>query len=258
MSLLFVEGLGVSYPGRPAPHAAVEDVSFSLDRGECVAIVGESGSGKSQICLATAGLAPRSATVRGRVRYSGRDLLRLPPDELRPLRGRRIGLVFQDPASALTPHLTVGEQLIEIRRTHHGGDATELRDRACDALARVRIADPSRRLGAYPHELSGGMRQRVALAAALVGAPAVVVLDEPTAGLDPHARLDVWDLVREVRDEGACVIVTTHSFEEAERLAERVVIMAGGSVVADGTVDEVRGVGSLEDAYFALTRRVPS
>ena len=236
MALLVAEHLGVSFPTAAGPVTAVERVSFAVGRGECLAIVGESGSGKTQLCLAAVGLAARGARVQGRVLHAGEDLLRLPATAQRRLRGRHIGFVFQDPAVALTPHLSVASQLMEIRRTHHGGDAATLRACAREALSRVRIADPERRLDCYPHELSGGMRQRVALAAALIAAPGIVIADEPTTALDVTVQAGIVALLREQVAAGLALILVTHDFGVVAGLADRVMVMRGGCVVEEGPV----------------------
>jgi ABC-type glutathione transport system ATPase component len=241
VTLLAIEDLAVAYPTRQGSSAviAVRQVSLAVARGECLAIVGESGSGKSQLCLATAGLAPRHARVTGAVRYAGRDLLRLREGERRRLLGRDIGFVFQDPSSALTPHLTVASQLMEVRATHHGGSAEQRRRQAREALARVRIADPERRLDCYPHELSGGMRQRVALAAALIGEPALLFADEPTTALDVTVQTDLVALLREEVARGLALVLVTHDFGVVAGIADRVAVMRHGEVVECGPVGQL-------------------
>ncbi|PRY61582.1 ABC-2 type transport system ATP-binding protein [Knoellia remsis] len=212
---------------------AVDDASWSAARGEVTTVLGPNGAGKTTTIECLEGLQPVSA---GSVRVLGTDPWRASADHR-----ARVGVMLQDGGLPVT---TTPQRLLRHLASLYAvpADLAELTAR----LDLGRVANRSIR------RLSGGERQRVALAAALVGRPEVAFLDEPTAGLDPHARLEVWDLVRECARDAA-VVVTTHSFEEAERIADTVVIMARGRVVARGTLDEVRAGGSLEDRYFALT-----
>ena len=237
---LHVDRLSVTYAGRGHSTTALRDVSFSVGRGELVALVGESGSGKSTAALALTRLLPPQARVSGRVRLDGQDVLTLPPDALRRLRGGRIAYVFQDPATSLNPVLTVGEQLQEMIVQH-----TELRGRAAataaaDWLRQVGLAEPERRLGAYPHEFSGGMQQRVMIAMALAARPALLVADEPTTALDVTVQLTILRLLRDLqRRLGLSVLLITHDLLIVERLARRVVVLQRGAVAESGPVAEV-------------------
>jgi len=213
---------------------AVDGVSLQLRRGELLGIVGESGCGKSVTGLSIMQLLPRPSAYhpRGRILYHGQDLLRASEQELRAIRGNRISIIFQDPLSSLNPYLTIGRQLTEVLELHRGLDRRAARERACAMLARVGMAEPESRLAAYPHELSGGMRQRVMIAMALLCEPEVLIADEPTTALDVTIQAQVLALIRELqRDLGTSVILVTHDLGVIASMAERVLVMYAGRVV---------------------------
>ncbi|MBB5912084.1 ABC-type glutathione transport system ATPase component [Nocardia transvalensis] len=219
---------------------AVRGVSLSVRRGEILALVGESGSGKSVSAAAVVGLLPPTAQVGGSVTFEGRQLLGLRDRELNAVRGKKIGSVFQDPANALDPSFTIGSQLRELIRHHRGlaaADATEL---AGDWLRRVGIPDTGRVLGSYPHELSGGMRQRVMLAVACLPEPDLLIADEPTTALDPTVAKQVLDLLAGLQRElGLAVLIVTHDFGVVSHIADRVAVLRHGELVESGDVTTV-------------------
>jgi oligopeptide/dipeptide ABC transporter ATP-binding protein len=236
---LSVENLSVVYRVAGGSLQAVRDVSLSVQRGEVLGIMGESGCGKSTLAAAMINLLPAGAQIRqGAVRLNGADLLQLPPAAQRALRGRSVAMVFQDPMTAFNPVLTIGRQLADFVGAHDPARATP--DRLAAMLARVGIPDAARCLGRYPHELSGGMRQRVAIAAALLTQPDVLIADEPTTALDVTMEAQIIHLLRDLRTsfDGAIVIVTHHLGVIAE-LCDRVAVMYAGEVVEEGTVDAI-------------------
>jgi len=226
VSLLEVEELEVAFPARGGRVRAVNGLSFTVEQGETLAIVGESGSGKSVAQLALLGLLPPSALVRAkRIAFDGRPL------DARKLRGRELAIVFQDPLSALHPLLTIGEQLCEVLEEHERLARAEARARAAAALAEVGIPAPAERLDAYPHELSGGMRQRVLIAMALLCRPRLVFADEPTTALDVTVQAQVLELLAELRRKrGLALVLVTHSMGVVASVADRVLVMYAGSV----------------------------
>jgi peptide/nickel transport system ATP-binding protein len=222
--------------GRRAARV-VRGVSWSVEAGQTLGVVGESGSGKSMTVLASAGLLPPPATVTGSALLGGRDLLTLSRRELEGVRGRRLGFVFQDPMASLNPLLTVERQITEGIEEHLGATRRAARDRARELLATVGIPDPDRRLGAYPHQLSGGMRQRVMIAIALSCGPDVLVADEPTTALDVTTQAQILDLVRERQERtGMSVVWISHDLAVVGGLADDVVVMYGGQVVEQAPV----------------------
>jgi oligopeptide/dipeptide ABC transporter ATP-binding protein len=245
--LLEIEDLRVSFPGgsrHPGgrPIAAVRGVSFAIGRGEIVGLVGESGSGKSLTALSILGLTPPNARVSGRIRLGpeGEDLLRLPPRRLRQVRGGRVGMVFQEPASALNPVWTVGFQVAEAVRAHRPLSRRAARDEAERLLARVALPEPRRRLGDYPHQLSGGQRQRVMIAMALAAGPDLLLADEPTTALDVTVQAQILALLRRLRDElGLAVVLITHDFGVVAETCDRAVVLYGGEVVEEAPVAEL-------------------
>ena len=218
---------------------AVDGVSFELRRGEVLGIVGESGCGKSATGLSIMRLLPRSAEhPRGEVLYGGKDLLRASEPELRRIRGDRISMIFQDPLTALNPYLTIGRQLREVLEHHRGLGAGEAHTRARSLLERVGIAEAERRMAAYPHELSGGMRQRVMIAMALLCEPDVLIADEPTTALDVTIQAQILRLVRDLqRDSGTSVILVTHDLGVVAGMADRILVMYAGRVVESASPD---------------------
>ncbi len=230
-ALLSIEALSVRYPGA-GRRPAVAEVSLSVRPGECVGVLGESGSGKTQTFLAALGLLPRTAVATGSVRFEGRELLGLPRAALNAVRGARLGMVFQDPVTALTPHLRVGVQLAEARVAHGGASWRQASSEAERMLERVGIAEPRRRLRQYPHELSGGQRQRVLIAMAAMNAPALLIADEPTSALDVTLRGQVLEVLRELRrDAGTAVALVSHDLAAVAALADRTHVMYAGRVV---------------------------
>jgi peptide/nickel transport system ATP-binding protein len=239
--LLEVEDLRVRLRTPRGPAAVVNGLSYTVGRGETVAVVGESGSGKSVSVLALLGLLPaRVATVTGTARLDGEDLLTMSPERLRQVRGPGVGMVFQDPMTSLNPVLTVGRQLVEGIRAHGEVSKAAARERAAGLLAEVGLPDPRRALDRYPHELSGGMRQRVVIAIALSNDPSLLIADEATTALDVTVQAQVLDLVERLQsDHGTGVVWITHDLGVVAGIADRVLVMYGGRCVEDGTVDDV-------------------
>jgi oligopeptide/dipeptide ABC transporter ATP-binding protein len=234
MTLLEVEGLSIAFAA--ARLEVVRNVSFRLERGEVLGIVGESGSGKSLTMLSLLQLLPRGASARAvSARFDGRDLLS--PPALQGIRGREIAIVFQDPLTALNPVLTVGRQITEVVRRHFGASAATARQRAVELLGQVGIPDAALRLRQYPHEFSGGMRQRVTIAMALAGEPRLLIADEPTTALDVTVQADIVNLIQSLRREkGLTVIWVTHDLPLLARIADRVLVMYAGRLVEDAPV----------------------
>jgi len=239
-ALLEVEGLRVSFATPQGPLDAVDGISFSLERGTVMGLVGESGCGKSATASALCGLLPPLARTGGSVRLSGRELTTLREEGWRAVRGRGISMVFQDPMSSLNPLLAVGEHLVETLRAHRTLSRPEATEAAVEWLHRVGIPDPSARLSSYPHELSGGMRQRVMIALALCPGPDLLVADEPTTALDVTIQAQILDLLASLREElGMTMIFITHDLGVVERIADRVLVMYAGRVAEEGPASEL-------------------
>ena len=243
MALLEIEDLRVRFETRDGVVRAVEGVSLTLDRGRTLGVVGESGSGKSVTALTVMGLSRvPNATVEGRVLFEGVDLLALPVEELADYRGKRIAMIFQDPMSSLHPLYKVGWQIVEAIRAHEDLSKSAASRRARDALAEVGIPNASERLDSYPHELSGGMRQRVMIAMALVLDPDVLIADEPTTALDVTVQVQILDLVRRLQEErGAAVLLITHDLGVVAETADEVAVMYAGRVVELGPMETILG-----------------
>ncbi len=241
MPLLEVEDLVVEFPTRRGRLVAVDGVSFSIERGEVLGLVGESGAGKSLTGMAIIGLLePPGRIARGAVRLAGERIDGLPPEAMRRIRGRKIGAIFQDPLTALNPLYRIGRQLEETIRTHLPLDARSARERALALLREVGIPAPERRIDAWPHELSGGMRQRVVIALALCAEPALVVADEPTTALDVSIQAQIVQLLKRLcRDHGTAVLLVTHDLGVIAEAADRVAVMYAGRLVELGPVEAV-------------------
>jgi oligopeptide transport system ATP-binding protein len=236
-----LRGLTAAVPGEKGAVRLVEEVSLEVRAGETLAVVGESGSGKTVTFVSALGLLPKPGRViAGEALVDGVDLLRLEPEALRRMRGARIGMVFQDPLTGLNPVFRVGDQIGEVLRAHRPIGRREARERAVELLARVQIPDPARRVDDYPHQFSGGMRQRVLIAMAISLGPRVLIADEPTTALDVTVQAQVLDLLGELRDaEGMAMVLITHDLGVVARQADRVAVMYAGRVVETGTVEEV-------------------
>ncbi|WP_327683851.1 ABC transporter ATP-binding protein [Kitasatospora sp. NBC_00458] len=240
--MLAVRDLRVDFTGPrgSAPVPAVRGVDLTLRRGETLGIVGESGSGKSVTALAVLGLLPGTARVRGSVRLDGRELVGLPGRELAAVRGRRIAMVFQDPLSAFTPVYRIGDQIVEALRIHQSLDRTAARARAAELLDLVGIPAPDRALDSFPHEFSGGMRQRAMIAMAIANDPDVLLADEPTTALDVTIQAQVLDVLRTAqRETGAALVLVSHDLGVIAGMADRVAVMYAGRVVETTGVDEL-------------------
>jgi len=240
--LLEVDDLHVSFATEDGIVRAVDGVSFSIDRGEVVAIVGESGSGKSVTAMTLMGLTRGpNARFEGRALFDGQELISAPERELRQVRGAGIAMVFQDPMSSLDPVYRIGTQIVEQIRVHESNiSRAQALDRAIELLERVGIPRASERIRSYPHEFSGGMRQRVMIAMALSCSPQLLIADEPTTALDVTIQAQILDELRQLRSEtGAGIILVTHDLGVVADIADRVVVMYAGRVVEQGTLDEI-------------------
>ncbi|MDI6029026.1 ABC transporter ATP-binding protein [Corticibacterium sp. UT-5YL-CI-8] len=217
------------------------DLNFSVRRGGTLGIVGESGSGKSITMLSVMGLLPRAASVTGSVRLQGREILGLPNAELARLRGKSMAMIFQDPLTAMNPVLTVGVQVTESLRLHDRSlSRRAAMDRAAELLETVSIPDPRRRLGQYPHEFSGGMRQRAMIAIAVANSPALLIADEPTTALDVTVQAQILDVLQRMRERlGLALVIITHDLGVVAGTADRVAVMYSGRLVEEGDVTTV-------------------
>ncbi len=220
---------------------AVDGLSFGLERGRTLGIVGESGSGKSVTSLGILGLhRGGNARVRGEVWLDGEELISASREDVRKLRGRKMAMIFQDPLAAMHPFYTVGHQIVEAYRVHHRASRNAARRHTIDMLGRVGIPQPSRRVDDYPHQFSGGMRQRAMIAMALVNNPELLIADEPTTALDVTVQAQILDLIRNLQAEfGSAVIIITHDLGVVAELAEDLLVMYGGKCVEYGSADEV-------------------
>ena len=250
--LLDVQHLTVTFERPGSTQTAVDDLSLTIQPGETLGLVGESGSGKSVTALAILRLLqPPGKVAAGQVFFEGRDLLQLSESEMRAVRGGRISLIFQEPMTALNPTMRVGEQIAEAL-TSHGIEKDEARQRVGELLEAVRITDAGKRARDYPHQLSGGMRQRVMIAIALACRPPLVIADEPTTALDVTIQAQVLDMLRELKQRfNLALLLITHDFGVIAELADRVAVMQGGQLVEHGPVRQI-----LREPSHAYTRRL--
>ncbi|MGH8495975.1 MAG: ABC transporter ATP-binding protein [Gammaproteobacteria bacterium] len=238
--LLEVRNLHVRFATPEGEVHAVDDLGFSLAPGETLGLVGESGSGKTQTAHALLGLLPDNGKATGNVRYAGEEILNLPEKRLNRIRGAGIAMVFQDPMSSLNPHLRVGPQLSEALTAHQAVDGRRAREAARSMLDAVHLANPDACLRAYPHELSGGMRQRVMIAMALICRPRVLIADEPSTALDVTVQQRILELLGELRRElGLALLLITHDLGVVAGSCDRVLVMYGGRTMEEGTVDDI-------------------
>ncbi len=240
-ALLTVENLHVEFPTEEGTVRAVDGVSFEVKPGEMLGIVGESGSGKSVTSLAVMGLiSPPGRVTQGSIVFDGQDLLKLPPQQMQSLRGQRIAMIFQDPMTALNPFLTVEEQLTEVTRLHLGHTHAKARKHALEMLERVGIPGAERRLDDYPHQFSGGMRQRVMIAMALTCKPELLIADEPTTALDVTIQAQILELMRELQQqEGTAIVLITHALGVVANVCQRVLVMYAGKEAEEASVESL-------------------
>ena len=240
MTLLEVSDLNVRFPTEDGTVHAVRGVSFSLDHGDVLGVVGESGCGKSVTAMALMGLLPRSAKVEGSIKFEGEEIVGLKRNELVRFRGNRMGMIFQDPMTSLNPVYSVGWQLAEAIQAHNKISKKAALNRAVELLEIVGIPEPQRRVKNFPHEFSGGMRQRVMIAMAMANDPQVLIADEPTTALDVTVQAQILETLVRVKDElNAAIILITHDLGVVASMADRVQVMYAGAVVESGTVDDI-------------------
>ena len=239
--VLEIENLHTSFFTRRGEVKAVRGVNFSLERGEILGVVGESGSGKSVTAMSVMQLLASGGKITdGTVNFDGTDLVGLSEEKLREVRGARISMVFQDPMSSLNPLITVGKQVQEMLDTHTKMSKAEAKERVLELFRLVRIPEPERRYGSYPHEFSGGMRQRVVIAMALACDPEVLIADEPTTALDVTIQDQILRILRRLQaDLGMSVVFITHDLGVVAELCSRVIVMYGGTIVEEGTLEEI-------------------
>ena len=238
--ILQVENLGIRFATPDGEVNAVRGISLEISAGECLAVVGESGSGKSQTFLAAMGLLASNGRATGSIRYRGKEILGLAPHKLNRVRGRKMTMIFQDPLTSLTPHMRIGDQMREVLGIHLKMHGKQAEQRALEWLDRVRIPEAHRRLSQYPHELSGGMRQRVMIAMSMLCEPDLLICDEPTTALDVTVQAEVLDIMDELkRDTGAALAFVTHDMGVVARMADRVEVMRYGEYVEGGVCEDI-------------------
>jgi len=242
--LLSVEDLSISFPGEDDGVRVVDRVSLAVSTGETLALVGESGCGKSMTALAVMRLVPKPGRIEAgaRILFEGRDLLSLSVPDMRAVRGARIGMIFQEPMTSLNPVTTVGDQVMEAIELHADMSRADARGRVIELFGLVGIPDAKRRFSAYPHQLSGGLKQRVMIAMAMAMSPRLLIADEPTTALDATIRAQILDLLRDLSTKtGTAVLLITHDFGVVNEVADRVAVMYAGQVVEEGTRLELLG-----------------
>ena len=238
--LLEVRDLRVHFPTDDGLVKAVDGISYSLDRGRTLGIVGESGSGKTVSSLTVMGLQGKNAQISGEIWLGGEQLVGMDPDQVRKLRGSRVAMIFQDPLSSLHPYYTVGHQIIEAYRVHNDVSRAVARKRAVDLLGRVGIPQPNSRVDDYPHQFSGGMRQRAMIAMALSCNPELLIADEPTTALDVTVQAQILDLILDLQEEfGSAVVIITHDLGVVAELADDIMVMYAGKAVEYGSAEDV-------------------
>jgi len=238
--LIEVDDLTVRFDTPDGPVTAVNGLSFELERGQTFGIVGESGSGKSQSMLAIMGLLAANGRATGRALFNGEDLLSMPPQMLNRIRGNRIAMIFQDPMTSLNPYLTVERQMTEVLELHKGLTRKSALTLAIQTLEQVRIPDAARRIRMYPHEFSGGMRQRIMIAMALLCQPDLLIADEPTTALDVTVQAQTMQLLRELqRDFGTAIILITHDLGVVAGLCDQVMVLYGGRIMEEGSAESI-------------------
>ena len=238
--LMQVSQLAVQFETPDGVINAVNGITFTLDRGKTLGIVGESGSGKSQSVLAMMGLLATNGRATGQVLYQGQDLISMPTADLNRIRGNRVAMIFQDPMTSLNPYLTVERQMTEVLELHKGLSRRDARVRAIQALDAVKMPEAARRINMYPHEFSGGMRQRVMIAMALLCEPDVLIADEPTTALDVTVQAQILVLMRELqRDFGTAIVLITHDLGVVAGLCDEVMVLYGGQVMEQGSAEAI-------------------
>ena len=257
-SLLKIEHLNVTFATQTGEVAAVRDVSFSIPESGTLGLVGESGSGKSATSLAIMRLLPPQASTSGRIVFAGEELLVLPDETMRRIRGARISMIFQEPMTALNPVMRVGDQVAEAVLAHHRVSKAEAWQRTVQALREVAIPEPEKRARDYPHQLSGGQRQRVMIAMALVNHPQLLIADEPTTALDVTIQAQILELLAELREKHKlAVLFISHDLGVVSRVADQVAVMYAGEIVEMGPVAEI--FSSATHAYTrGLIRAIPT
>ncbi|MEV6968126.1 ABC transporter ATP-binding protein [Hamadaea sp. NPDC051192] len=256
---LEIRDLTVAFPTADGVVRAVQGLTYSLELGKTLAVVGESGSGKSVSSMAIMGLHdPKSTRMTGSIRLGGREIVGLPADELKHVRGKASAMIFQDPQSSLHPFFKIGDQIVEAYQAHNNVSRRAARKRAADMLGRVGIPNPARRLDDYPHQFSGGMRQRVMIAMALVNDPKLLIADEPTTALDVTVQAQILDLIADLQqDFGSAVLFITHDLGVVAEIADDVLVMYGGRAVEHGTVKDILGA-PLHPYTWGLLESIPA
>src|SRR5687768_8057241 len=241
MALLEIENLQVHFETDDGIVKAVDGISYTVDRGQTLGIVGESGSGKSVSSLTVMGLSrSRNARISGSIKFDGKELLTASDDELRRIRGNDVAMIFQDPLSSLHPFYKVGKQIVEAIRAHRGVSKSQARDRAIEMLGLVGIPEPRKRAASYPHEFSGGMRQRAMIAMALANDPKVLIADEPTTALDVTVQAQILELIERLQSEfDTAVVVITHDLGVVAEMADEIAVMYAGRIVEQGAADTI-------------------